>query len=311
MAEKKIPSLPIKSNRFPFSESGQLLFDFAENLVKEKKLDKVSAKQLESVLKDFRNVTEKKLDTFLIALTPHVRTTLKREYNRYFTQKTKIGIASYRLKDLAPLFRKELDNHVANSLALIKTQNEKTMLNLENVFRNWATVPAKQLRGDLTDPKKIITHLKKEVINDHDLKYKTAKHLKFILKDQTNKLNASMDTITDKQLDAIGFIWRTSQDNRVVGKPGGLYPVAENPKMHGNHYSREGKFYLYRDSWALKNGYIVPRDGAVYADTVEDGPPGTAIGCRCYKESVFDLEDIPSGYKGIITKKGQDFLKKE
>jgi hypothetical protein len=308
----KLP-LP-NNNKFPLAASSQLLFDFAKDLIKSEKLDNVSAKKLEAVLKQYRGLTEKKLDSFIAALTPKIRTTLKRAYNRYLSGgyiQNNPGIQAYRLKDLAPQFRKALDNSVVNSLSLIKTQNTQTMLKLESVFRNWAMVPSKQLRASLTDPKAIESHLKNEILNEKDLRYQTVKHLNFIMKDQSNKLNAAMQRITANELGAIGFIWRNSRDRRVVGDPGGLYPVANNPKMHGDHYHREGKLYLFRDTWAIKSGYIVPRAGAVYVDTLSDGEPGIPIGCRCLALSIFNLENIPNEYSGILTKKGQEFIDRE
>jgi len=56
------------------------------------------------------------------------------------------------------------------------------------------------------------------------------------------------------------YIWRTMKDLRVVGTPGGLYPVGND--VHGNHYDREGKVF----EWA---------------NPPFDGHPGTAPGCRC------------------------------
>lgn len=315
MKEKKMTNIPpIKNNKYPFTDSVQLLFSFAEDLIKKEKLDKLSAKKLEDTLKQYRGLTEKKIDLFLAALTPKIKTHLTRAYHSYINGgyiQNNPGIVAYRLKDLSPKFRKELDNHVINSLALIKTQNEETMYKLERMFRNWAMVPSKSLRASLTDPKKIESNLKKEILNSSDLKYKTKKHLDFILKDQTNKLNAAMDKITADNLGAIGFIWRNSRDRRVVGDPSGLYPEVKNPKVHGDHYHREGKLYLYRDSWAIKDKYIVPRNGVVYVDTLPDGYVGTAIGCRCYGENIFHLEHIPNEFKNIITKKGLAFLEKE
>ena len=89
-----------------------------------------------------------------------------------------------------------------------------------------------------------------------------------------------------------------------MGTPGGLYPVAKNPEVHGNHYEREGKFYLLRDNWASKNGYI---KGGVYADTLKDGEPGIPIGCRCVRENIFALDDIPDKYKSMITASGKEY----
>jgi uncharacterized protein with gpF-like domain len=182
------------------------------------------------------------------------------------------------------------------------------MLKLEQRFRNWITIPSKELRESLTDKSKQLKAFKENVVDKDEVKTSSWKHLKFVIKDQTNKMNAAMDRITASELGAIGGIWWTSKDRRVVGKPGGLYPEVKNPKMHGNHYEREGKFYLLKDTWATNRGYVVPRSGVVYLDSLSDGMPGVPIGCRCILESVFNLIDIPKEFEGCITKRGREYI---
>jgi len=59
------------------------------------------------------------------------------------------------------------------------------------------------------------------------------------------------------------YIWRNSQDERVVGNPSGHYPQGND--RHGDHWSREGKVF----SWS---------------HPPHDGHPGEAINCRCTAE---------------------------
>lgn len=302
-------SQQLPSSKYPLNEGNQLLFDFAQKLVNSGKLDKVSSKKIEDVLNQFKNKSKEDLDKFIDRLTPLIRTKFKKEYNKYIKKgytKTNPGINAYKINDLKPKFKKELKNSIDNSLGLIKTQNEQTMNLLEQRFRNWANIPSKELRASLTNPKKILSNLKENILNESENKYRTEKHLQFIIKDQTNKMLGAMDKITADEIGAIGFIWKTTQDNKVVGTPGGLYP--EGTKAHEDHYDREGKFYIYKDSWAVKNGYIVPRNRIGYSDQIKDGMPSIPIGCRCWAKSIYDLEDIPSEYKSIITKKGQEFI---
>ena len=286
------------------------LLEFARQLIEDEKLDSVSAAQLEAMIKDYRNLSKQKLEAFIKKITPDLRYNIKREYNKYLKggyKKTNPTLSEYRITDLKPAFRKELDNAVKTSLALIKTQNEQTMLKLEQRFRNWVIIPTKEMRKSLTDKGEMLAGFKESVVAPGEVDKSAEKHLRFVIKDQEHKLVGAMDRITAEENGAIGLIWRTRKDNRVVGNPGGLYPDPGNKKMHGNHFDREGRFYLTRGSWAEKRGYVTPR-GVTYIDTIPDGPPGMPIGCRCVGGNVYALNKIPEKYRNCLTAKGKEFL---
>ncbi len=283
----------------------KLLLSFAEKMLKENRFDKATASQLEKMIKEFRTASKDKLKTFMKRVAPNVRYIIKKEYNKFVKggyAKTNPTLASYRLNDLKPKFRKELDDAVKNSLSMIKTQNEQTTLKLEQRFRNWMIVPTKEMRSAQGIAERITK--KNEAARSAD------KHIKFVVKDQYRKMIGSMDEITAKENQAIGLVWMTRKDNRVVGKPGGLYPVVKQPQVHGDHYDREGVFYLLRDTWAIKKGFVVPRDGVIYLDALPDGRPSEPIGCRCLGSNIYSLDKIPNKYRGCLTKKGLDFIKK-
>jgi uncharacterized protein with gpF-like domain len=56
-----------------------------------------------------------------------------------------------------------------------------------------------------------------------------------------------------------------------VGNPSGLYPHWH--RQHGDHYAREGKVY----SWDKPPA---------------DGHPGTPIGCRCFAQTIINVDAI-------------------
>jgi hypothetical protein len=107
-----------------------------------------------------------------------------------------------------------------------------------------------------------------------------------IARDQTSKLWGNLN---EKRQEGAGislYRWRTAEDERVRGNPGGLYPEARP-----SHFVMNGKYC----SWA---------DPTVYADTLDEamagkwksresigGPsehPGQPINDRCYAEAVFE-----------------------
>ena len=100
------------------------------------------------------------------------------------------------------------------------------------------------------------------------------KRAKLIARDQTSKLTASLTEIRNKSVGLDEYIWRTSQDNRVVGAPGN---GSKPSRAHGDHFKREGKRYSYDNPPA-------------------DGNPGQPIQCRCYPEPVVDLDKLEAMY---------------
>jgi hypothetical protein len=202
------------------------------------------------------------------------------------------SIGSYSLEDLTPQFREKLQDAVDNSLAKVKELPPETMLLLRRKFRNWEFITKEEFSASLTNRTK-----------------ESEKYLESVIRDQSHKMTVAMDQITAKNLGAIGGIWMTRRDRKVVGNPDGLFPKVIDPKVHGNHYEREGVFYLLRDTWATKSGYVVPCAGVIYLDTLPDGPAGIPTDCRCLLENVFALSDIPAKFSGCITKEGKRFMR--
>ena len=89
--------------------------------------------------------------------------------------------------------------------------------------------------------------------------------------DQVGKLNGQLNAQRQQDLGVTHFYWRTSEDERVRGNPGGKYPRA-NP----SHWARRNLRFAYADPPKGKNG--------------EPELPGTPIRCRCNAEP--DLEDL-------------------
>ncbi len=94
---------------------------------------------------------------------------------------------------------------------------------------------------------------------------------KLIARDQTAKLSTSLSRIRQQEAGIESYIWRNSQDERVVGNPGGLYPKGN--RRHLNHWDREGNEYRWDDP-------------------PSDGHPGQPIQCRCRAEPVIRLDKL-------------------
>lgn len=99
----------------------------------------------------------------------------------------------------------------------------------------------------------------------------TDRRAKLIARDQTAKLSTDLSRIRQQDAGINSYIWRNSQDERVVGNPAGLYP--KGSRRHKDHWSREGQEYKWDDP-------------------PSDGHPGQPIQCRCRAEPVIRLEDL-------------------
>lgn len=221
--------------------------------------------------------------------------TLRSAYSRYihkgFAENNK-GLKGWRLNLLKDDLRKELKDRINASLMFIKTQDEQRMGVLKTRFLSWLA------ETESDKPSNI-----KEVLQvSHEIK-KNDKHYKMILADQTRKMIGNFDTIVANKYQALGFFWKTRRDNRVTGNPTGKNPKGN--EMHGDHYSRQEKFYFYHNNWAIKQRLINTKHKLFKWADFEDGLPGQPINCRCYAYNIYELEDIPAE---LLSEKGKAYL---
>jgi SPP1 gp7 family putative phage head morphogenesis protein len=99
----------------------------------------------------------------------------------------------------------------------------------------------------------------------------TKNRARLIARDQTSKLNSSINQARQQAVGIEEYIWRNSRDERVVGNPSGLYPKGN--RKHLNHWDREGKKFKW-------------------SEPPPDGHPGIPIQCRCRAEPVIDLDKL-------------------
>lgn len=82
------------------------------------------------------------------------------------------------------------------------------------------------------------------MVNALEGRFKVAKNrARFIARDQTEKIIGSLNQARQTGLGIKSYIWRTSEDERVVGTPGGAYPVGS--PGHMDHYSRNGVEFMW------------------------------------------------------------------
>ena len=286
------------------------LFDTAKRILKSFFEDNLfsidnilSNTKIEALVRAIDKGIKKDYDKVLKSVNKEVRSKLKNEYNQFIKKgvfRTAPSLQKYKIEDLKPDFKKELESRINVSLSYITTQDQSTIEEIKNRLMNFATIP---------HPNKNLKELEYDFWNDvlpekAKKNYKTNKWQNMIIRDQQHKLVSNMTYITATKNNAIGFIWKNRKDIRVVGNPSGLYPSGN--KMHNDHWKREGKLYLFRNSEALKKGLIKKTKDVQYADEIEDGLPGIPINCRCTMRLIYRLYEIPAEYKNIITQKGKE-----
>lgn len=155
-----------------------------------------------------------------------------------------------------PSVKAVLAEAIRNNVALIKTIPAEHFGRVEKaVLQNFRGEPFPE--GSLTKRLQKIGGI-------------TRNRARLIARDQTSKVNGDINEARQTDLGIDRYIWRTVQDERVTGYPGG--PNKPSAR-HGDHYEREGKTFRWDDP-------------------PHDGPPGFAIQCRCFTEPVIDLDRL-------------------
>ena len=248
------------------------------------------------------NTVDKAISTFNRQFQENLRSRMEKqehmldkEYRDIFNKHKKVSTEQgFNPKDFSAKYLRQINNRVKYSIDLIRDQQSEHQKQIASRFINWFNVNSPEMRKN---DKKLETYLQGD---------NTDNHAKFVIDDQSRKLASSFMDISAEHGRAIGMVWLTRQDNKVVGKPGGEYP--KGTEKHNNHYVRQGKLYLYKDNWWLKHGYIKKTQQVEYVEDLEDGLPGVGIGCRCTRRNIFSLDRIPKEYLGILTEKGKRYL---
>jgi SPP1 gp7 family putative phage head morphogenesis protein len=113
----------------------------------------------------------------------------------------------------------------------------------------------------------------------------TRRKAKLIARDQVAKLNGQLTQLRQTNLGVTKYVWRTSDDERVRGKPGGKYPSAVP-----SHWVMEGKLCVWDDPTVYidEEGKRQPRSGL--SPPGVELHPGQDYQDRCFAEPV--LQDL-------------------
>lgn len=211
---------------------------------------------------------------------------LKSRYDRATQLKTMRKIApsvpTYRLEQIRPDLRKELEYRIAASADLIKLNKEAAVQKTLQRFSGWASsVPIDGTR--VADKNEIKAHINKPL---KQLDYEERR----LANDQGLKLVSNINEIIAKQTRAIAAQWYSN------------WPQA-NYDYRIDHKERDGKIYAIRGNWAIEKGLMKVGENG-YTDQITK--PAEEINCRCRYTYITSLRDLPSD---MLTTKGREALK--
>lgn len=111
---------------------------------------------------------------------------------------------------------------------------------------------------------------------------------KVLARDQTSKMNTALTAIRQTNLGIDMYIWKTAEDERVVGRPGGKYP--KTTKLHRNHWMMQGLLCKWQDPTVYSDD-----KGKTWKKRLQQMPqnhPGDDIMCRCRAAPYIDIEAL-------------------
>lgn len=104
-------------------------------------------------------------------------------------------------------------------------------------------------------------------------------------------LKAKLDKIEAEKNQAIGFLWITMEDERVVGNPTGLYPKVYDETAHGDHWGRHNKIVVYRNDDYKAISKTCGAERLLKPSEILDGFPSDPYGCRCVAIQIGTLKE--------------------
>jgi hypothetical protein len=216
-------------------------------------------------------------------LTRTLQNTLGQIYERT-TRTAKLikahpGVSQFTIELIRPKLRAELDRRILASANLIKLNRDASIARTLKRFAGWATsIP---IGGTEVGQRKETKELIRKGISALPFEERR------VIIDQGHKLTAAVNDIVAQDGGAIALIW-----HHVMERGDGYDPRPE-------HVARNGKIYVLRDNWAIKEG-LMKLAGAIYYDTIT--AVSEEVYCRCTAEYLYALRDLPAE---MLTAKGR------
>lgn len=203
------------------------------------------------------------------------------------------ALEPWTLERIKPKLRAELDRRILASAALIRLNRDASIERTLQRFAGWATaIPI----GGARLP---------SVADDAKVVRKGISSLPFIERrvviDQGHKLAQSIDEIIAADSGAIGAVWQHVKEIGYDARPW--------------HRARDGEFFVVRDNWAMKKGWM-KLAGHTYIDAIVDAKgrpdgPSIPVYCRCtWRTWAMGLDDLAEMAPECLTEAGRAAIKR-
>lgn len=185
------------------------------------------------------------------------------------------------------------DNKIPNNILLEEDW-------VADVVEKWANRNYRLIKNASADHIKNINEIiakgvkeglsQKEILKRVSAKNKSfpQSRLKLIVRDQVGKLNSALTERRNLEAGITTYEWLTSQDERVVGTPGGLYPTPT--ALHRNHFKMNGN---YAD-WNDKSIYSSDKGETWKSRESELPQEHVGIEIQCFSDDVVVRSPIPA-----------------
>lgn len=178
-------------------------------------------------------------------------------------QRSLVGVA---IGQSEPWFQDQMNTFTSQNASLIGKLSEESIANIEGEIQ-------RGLQSGLR-----VESIREGVLNQVDVSFNRAK---LIARDQVAKFNSQLTQLRQESLGVSRYVWRTSRDERVRGRPGGLY-ASSRP----THWALEGKECSWSDATIYYDADGEERSRA--SIQAVELHPGQDFQCRCTAEPVLD-----------------------
>lgn len=209
---------------------------------------------------------------------------MKREIDNGGLLKLHPGVSAFRLKDVRPRLRAELDRRIRASADMIVLNKTEAVEKTLQRFIGWSTSVSRggtraasqsAVKEEIRKPMASLPYIERRVLID-----------------QGHKFTQNLSEIIAHDNGALAGHWRSHYD-----QPG------YNFRPEHKHYDVDDKYFVVRDNWAIQKG-LMKVDGYRYTDQIEK--PGELPFCQCYYRWEYNLGSLPDD---MLTEKGRKALK--
>lgn len=243
-----------------------------------------SAAQLEYWLRELRAAADREAGS-LTQLDDEMRRTLEAIFEKLVERgdvsKYVPSVGRFTINHLKPTLRTELDRRILASANLIKLHRQEAIDKTLQRFSGWSTsIP---IGGHSEETKREVAKRTGAALKK--LRFEQRR----VAIDQGFKLISNISDIVATDAGAIAAIWRSHW--RRLGYD-----------FRPEHKARDGKIFLIRDSWAMRDG-LIKRGSAPYTDEIER--PAQLVYCSCFYVYVTSPRRLPAD---MLTEKGREWI---